>query len=113
MIRVPISCLTMLLVLSVSAVHTVGAQTLPGQADAERGAELTERLCANCHIPEEGAPRLQGTADVPTFPEIARKQGQTAERISGAIIMPAHPMPQIPLTKSQIDDVVAYIMSLK
>lgn len=89
------------------------AQSVPGQPDPARGESLARRLCAVCHIPEPGAPRLQGTADVPTFPEIARKKGQSADRITGRIIMPTHPMPQIPLTRDQMADIAAYILSLK
>ena len=89
------------------------AQTLPGQPDAAQGEGLAQKVCAVCHIPQQGAPRLQGTADIPTFGEIARKSGQSAERITGAIILPAHPMPQIALTKDQMNDIAAYTMSLK
>jgi mono/diheme cytochrome c family protein len=89
------------------------AQSVPGEPDPARGDKLAHRLCAVCHIPEEGAPRLQGTADVPTFPEIARMKGQSAERITGRIILPTHPMPQISLTTKQMEDIAAYILSLK
>lgn len=89
------------------------AQTLPGQPDAARGKSLAQRVCAVCHIPQEGAPRLQGTADIPTFTEIARKEGLTADRIVGTIIIPSHPMPQIVLTKDQMADIAAYILGLK
>lgn len=88
-------------------------QQLPGQPDPDKGAELARRLCAGCHLPREGEPRLQGTADVPTFPEIARKEGQTAEHITGKILMPAHPMPSIQLTQGEIADLAAYILGLK
>jgi cytochrome c1 len=29
------------------------------------------------------------------------------------IVMPKHPMPVIPITKSELEDLAAYIMSLK
>ena len=72
-----------------------------------------ERVCAVCHIPQPGGPLLQGTADIPTFPEIARKEGQTADLIVGAIILPSHPMPQIVLTRDQMADIAAYVLSLR
>ncbi len=89
------------------------AQQLPGQPDPAKGAELTKALCSNCHIDDPNAPRLQGSADIPSFVEIARRQGQSAERIAGKIIFPNHPMPSITLTRDQMTDIASYILSLK
>lgn len=89
------------------------SQAIPGKPDAGRGEVLAQKLCATCHIPDGNAARLQGTADVPTFPEIATAQGQTTERIIGKLVIPAHPMPTIPLTRDHMADLAAYIMSLK
>ena len=94
-----------------AATVPVLAQQVPGRPSPERGEELARKLCANCHIPAEGQPRMQGTADVPTFPEIARRQ--TADGIKAALIMPGHPMPQIQLTRAEMDDLAAYILSLR
>ena len=52
-------------------------------------------------------------ADVPSFREIANLQGQTAGDIMAHIMLPKHPMPQIPLTKSELADLAAYILSLR
>lgn len=89
------------------------AQSLPGQPSAERGEQLVNKLCAVCHIQKPGGPILQGKADVPTFPEIARIEGQSRERIIGAIVLPAHPMPQIMVNRQEMSDIAAYILSLK
>ncbi|MDH3579054.1 MAG: c-type cytochrome [Hyphomicrobiales bacterium] len=89
------------------------SQAAPGKPDAGRGEVLAQKLCATCHIPDGNAARLQGTADVPTFPEIARAQGQNADRIHGILILPSHPMPTISLTKNEMADLAAYILSLK
>jgi hypothetical protein len=40
-------------------------------------------------------------------------EGQTAGAITGHIILPKHPMPQISLTKSELADLSAYILSLR
>jgi mono/diheme cytochrome c family protein len=50
---------------------------------------------------------------VPSFREIANKDGQTAGAIMAHIVLPKHPMPVIPLTKSELADVAAYILSLR
>jgi mono/diheme cytochrome c family protein len=44
---------------------------------------------------------------------IANKTGQTAQSIAGAIVVPHPPMPQIQLTREEIGDVAAYILTLK
>jgi cytochrome c1 len=43
--------------------------------------------------------------------EIANKEGQTAGTIKAHIVLPKHPMPTIPLTKSELADLAAYILS--
>ncbi len=80
--------------------------------DPVLGKGLAERLCTNCHL-VGSATQEQANSDVPSFPEIANLQGQTAGGIMGRIILPKHPMPQIPLTKSELSDLAAYIMSLR
>lgn len=100
----------MTLLLSAGA---AAAQQLPGQPDAAKGESLARRLCAICHIPEAGAPRLQGSADIPTFGEIAQKEGLSAEWIVNRIILPVHPMPNIILTRDEMKDIAAYILKLK
>jgi mono/diheme cytochrome c family protein len=76
------------------------------------GRELTSRLCSNCHLVGSGQ-QEQTNADVPSFHEIAEKQGQTADAIMAHIMLPKHPMPTIPLTKSELADLAAYIMTLR
>lgn len=88
------------------------AQPIPGQPNAKQGEEVARKVCAVCHIPRENAPRLQGTADVPTFKELAER-GISAERIANTVMAPPHPMPAVPLTRQEIADVAAYIQSLK
>ena len=48
--------------------------------------------------------------DVPSFREIANKAAGT---IMGRIVLPSHPMPEIPLTTREIADLAAYIMTLR
>jgi mono/diheme cytochrome c family protein len=79
---------------------------------AERGHELSQRLCVNCHVVDA---RATGPvrADVPTFAAIAARPDISAERIAGAIIIPHPAMPGVQLTVPEIRDIVAYILSLK
>ncbi len=41
------------------------------------------------------------------------KQGQTVGAIMAHIMLPKHPMPTIPLTKSELANLAAYILSLR
>ncbi|HWK33211.1 MAG TPA: cytochrome c [Hyphomicrobium sp.] len=88
---------------------TASAQIHP---DAKTGKQIAEKLCVGCHIV---GPIAEGTvpADVPSFMRIANEPGQSAERIAGAIVIPHPPMPTIHLTREEIGDVAAYILTLK
>jgi mono/diheme cytochrome c family protein len=81
------------------------------EPDPEHGKALAERLCSNCHLIEAG--QEHANVDVPTFHEIANMKGQTEGAIIAHIILPKHPMPVIPVTKSELSDLAAYIMTLR
>jgi hypothetical protein len=88
------------------------AAPVPGLPDPAHGKDLAERLCTNCHL-IGSAQQAHANADVPSFHEIANRPGQTAGAITAIIIVPKHPMPQIPLTKSELADLSAYILTLR
>lgn len=77
------------------------------------GQELAEKLCISCHIVGLQAANANVSADVPSFIAIANKPGQTAEAIAGRIVIPHPPMPQIHLSRDEIADLAAYILSLR
>ncbi|MDJ0511942.1 MAG: cytochrome c [Methyloceanibacter sp.] len=81
------------------------------EPDADRGKALAERVCSNCHLVSDN--QTEAVADVPTFREIANQQHQTPGEVMARIAIPAHPMPVIPLTKRELEDLAAYIMSLR
>jgi mono/diheme cytochrome c family protein len=76
------------------------------QPDPVKGKVLAEKLCTNCHL-------VGSAQQVPSFPEIANLEGQTAGAITARIMLPKHPMPTIPLTKAELADLAAYILSLR
>jgi mono/diheme cytochrome c family protein len=80
--------------------------------DPAHGKELAASLCSNCHLVGTGE-QHQANADIPSFREIADKEGQTAGTIMAHIVLPKHPMPTIPLTKSELADLAAYILTLR
>jgi len=81
--------------------------------DAKTGHKIASKLCTGCHIVGEKAANATMPADVPSFEEIANKPNQSAEAIAGRIVVPHPPMPTINLTREEIGDVAAYIMSLR
>jgi len=82
-------------------------------ASLQMGEELAEKLCSSCHIVGKEAASDSVSADVPSFAEIANKPGQTAEIIAGRIVIPHPAMPDIQLTRLEIADLTAYILSLR
>jgi cytochrome c len=79
---------------------------------AEGGLELAQKFCKACHIvTAEGGE----TAPVgpPSFPSIANKPEQTAERIIGALVAPHPPMPDMHLTNDEMQDIIAYLDTLR
>jgi len=87
----------------------VAASPAFAAGDVVQGKKIAKRWCASCHVisPEQ----MQGSADVPTFCDIAQRKSGGKLKI---FLMDPHPkMPDMSLTRQEIDDIVAYIESLK
>lgn len=80
---------------------------------AERGRELAERLCANCHLVDATTQKSAVPAGVPTLRAIANSPGQTGQRIFNALIVPHPPMPDTKLTVEEIWSIVSYLDELR
>jgi len=77
-------------------------------ADARHGA-TAKRWCAACHIVTND--QKSGSADVPPFADIARRR--TDAKALAAFLIDPHPkMPDMHLSRTEIDDIIAYIRSL-
>jgi mono/diheme cytochrome c family protein len=100
------------LTLLVAATPALAGAPATNAPDPMNGQELASRLCSNCHLVGSGQ-QEQANADIPSFHEIANKQGQTAGSIMAHIVLSKHPMPTIPLTKKELSDLAAYILSLR
>ena len=77
--------------------------------DVARGASIAKRWCVNCHV--VSADQKSAKVDVPTFADIARRRPDD-RALSSFLVDPHPPMPNLSLTRQEIDDVVAYIRSL-
>jgi len=93
-----------LLIISVVAAH-------PANADITKGGQLAGQWCVNCHmIDSKRADALpQGP---PSFPAIARS-GKSAEQLRTFLSHPHGAMPDLALTREEIDDLVGYIETLR
>ncbi len=107
--RMP-ACALSLAVVMFCLGSSVQAQTAAAVA---RGRELAERACGGCHAVNGGSGTVVQGIDVPSLGAIASRPNQTAERLKAFIMTPHRPMPGIPLTLAEVDDIVAYLQSLK
>ena len=92
------------------------AQTAGGVAmsPAAAGRALAQRLCSGCHIIDpSGAGGAVTPVGPPSFPAIANKPGQTAERIKNVLILPHAPMPDMQLTNVEIVNIISYLETLR
>jgi mono/diheme cytochrome c family protein len=80
-------------------------------ADVAHGEKLARRWCASCHIVAED--QTQGGDNVPTFLAVARIPGFSAEKIALFLRDPHPKMPDMQLSRTEADDLAAYIASLK
>jgi mono/diheme cytochrome c family protein len=83
----------------------------PAVAQMEsEGRMLAERWCAGCHVVD----RVPGGTDAaPPFRAMANDPAYTPGRLKGWLIEPHPPMPNLNLTRREIDAIVAYIRSLR
>jgi cytochrome c len=82
-------------------------------ADTATGLALARKLCVNCHTVEPGAVKAEVIAGVPSFTAIADKPGQTEDKLKTFMLSPHPPMPQVQLTTHDLDNLAAYILTLK
>ncbi|MBM3552874.1 MAG: cytochrome c [Alphaproteobacteria bacterium] len=77
--------------------------------EAQRGALIAKRWCASCHV--VAPDQTSASADAPSFSDIARRR--TDKKKLGHFLMDPHPpMPDMHLSRKEIDDIVSYIRSL-
>jgi mono/diheme cytochrome c family protein len=76
-------------------------------ADAGNGGAIAARWCAGCHASAPGRPRSD--ADPPTFAMIARHPDLDAARLAAFLMTPHPRMPDMSLTRREIEDLAAHI----
>ena len=78
--------------------------------EVEAGREIAQRWCSGCHVVAPGVMR-DGTP--PSFAKIAANKGMTEAALAAFLSTPHGRMPDYSLTRQEIRDVSAYILSLK
>ena len=77
--------------------------------DPAEGRMIAERWCSSCHV---AGNRSGGTDAVPTLESISNDPRRSPGWVRQWLNAPHPPMPNLPLTRAQIEDVVAYLESL-
>jgi mono/diheme cytochrome c family protein len=98
----------------IGAVLAGAAMAAPAMAEsgnATRGRALAEQFCAKCHAIAPG--RTGPEPAVPSFMRMAADPEQTRSSLRQFITLPHYEMEPQTMTSAEIDDVIAYILSLR
>jgi cytochrome c len=88
----------------------IAATAHPTRADATKGSQLAQQWCANCHV-VGSTPSGTVQQGPPSFPTISR--ARTADQLHAFLSHPHGAMPDLSLTRAEIDDLVGYIETLR
>jgi mono/diheme cytochrome c family protein len=80
--------------------------------DPAEGHRLAQAWCSNCHLVN---PQGQSRASdaTPSFAAIARMPSTTSASLHAFLLTPHPPMPDFRLSRSELGDLTAYILSLR
>ena len=112
--RLSISLVILGLVVTVATLQAK-ADTIsnsPLNPDVTEGDRLAHTLCVNCHVVDTHGPAIR-TDRVPSFSWIANQKGLTSTTLPAWLITAHERMPDFNLTRDEIRQVSAYILSLR
>lgn len=98
--------------LMLSALLVLGPRQAQAYGDPAEGHQLAATWCSGCHQIDPRA-QLLATDAVPSFQAIAAMPSTTSMSIQAFLRTSHAVMPNFRLTEPQIDDVGAYILSLR
>lgn len=78
-------------------------------ADAAAGKRLVDQWCVACHVPEQ---RARSSDSAPPFTVLAAR-GRDPGWLRAWLADPHPPMPNPSLTRQEIEDIVAYLGTLR
>jgi mono/diheme cytochrome c family protein len=79
-------------------------------ADAAKGSQLAQQWCASCHV-TGGTPAANLQQGPPSFSTIAH--ARTADQLRAFLSHPHGAMPDLSLTRAEIDDLIGYIETFR
>jgi mono/diheme cytochrome c family protein len=79
--------------------------------DVEAGGQIARKWCSGCHRVE--ANPKSASDGIPTFASVANTKGMTDTALAVFLRTPHARMPDYSLTRQEIRDVSAYILSLR
>jgi mono/diheme cytochrome c family protein len=83
----------------------------PGNIAA--GRRIAQQLCSECHKIDPAQRLVDPDAQAPTFVEVANEPSTTLLSLRAFFQSNHENMPDLHISRSQADDLVAYILSLK
>jgi mono/diheme cytochrome c family protein len=83
---------------------------LAQSVEAQKGYGLAKQWCTSCHIV---APGQDGSDAAPPFEAIANRAETTSDGLRAWLANPHPPMPNLNLSRAEIDWIVAYLASLR
>jgi cytochrome c len=95
--------------IGLALVLAAGSLAQAAAADVNTGKRLTEQWCDQCHVIGNGS---RGTDAAPPLPVIAQQKGKDPQWVKTWLVAPHPPMPNLNLSRQEIDDITAYLTSL-
>jgi len=96
-------------ILLTASLRHVAAQDV---GDVAAGRDLCETWCSSCHVVSR-APQRGTSNGTPTFTAIARMRSTTPLSLGVFLQTPHSGMPDLHLSRDEIDNITAYILSLR
>jgi cytochrome c len=87
------------------------AEAAPAETEMGAGSQIAQRWCVNCHVISSGQTGAAPQGP-PSFPTIA-KSGMSNDQLRTFLSHPHGAMPDLALTRNEIDALIAYIRSLR
>jgi cytochrome c len=97
-------------VLAVLAFLAPAGAVAQDMGDPAKGVMLARTWCTGCHVVEPGG---RGSDAAPSFMTIANDPKRPPAALRAWLTHPHPPMPNMNLSRAEIDDIVAYLRSLK
>lgn len=110
--RLPIAGLAAFLAAASAGASAGAAHAQIATGDPVSGHRIADTWCGNCHVVSR-SPGSTTTDTAPTFESIARMPSTTTLSLRAFLQTPHRSMPDYQLSRTDLDDVIAYILSLR